>query len=148
MYWTEGGYTLGEKYKRVVRAFADGTGREELHNTGLLYPDGLSVDHSSQKMYWGDILKIERSNVDGSNRETVLSTYHPMSTAVLGDTMYYTEAQQNAMFAYNLQTQASQTIHQVPGDIEGGLLIRLTVVSVNRQPEGTAHIKLLLGEDL
>ncbi len=104
------------------------------------------MDHTNQKMYWGDPLtsKIERSNVDGSNRETVLSTSYPTSTAVLGDTMYYTENLQYAILAYNLQTQASQTIHQEPF---GSLLNQLTVVSVDRQPEGTAHIKLLLGED-
>ena len=53
----------------------DGTSRSVLHNDDLIDPIGLTIDYSSQTLYWIDARsvgpRIESSSVDGSNRRTV-----------------------------------------------------------------------------
>ena len=50
-----------------------GTSRSVLHTNNLVAPIGLTIDYSSQTLYWIDTARrrIESSSVDGSNRRTV-----------------------------------------------------------------------------
>ena len=53
----------------------DGTSRSVLHNNDLIDPVGLTIDYSSQTLYWIEGRRvgprIDSSSVDGSNRRTV-----------------------------------------------------------------------------
>ena len=73
----------------------DGTDRTIIHNTGLTWPNGLTLDHSAQVLYWIDAShqKIESSFVNGTNRIIILSTDLSRSFGItlLGDTLYYTK---------------------------------------------------------
>ena len=59
MYWTD-----------TERASMDGTSREVLHNTNLVWPTALTLDYDTQTLYWLDasLDKLETSHVNGSNR--------------------------------------------------------------------------------
>ena len=52
----------------------DGTGRMVIANSSLFWPNGLTVDYASEKLYWVDAKHhvIECSNLDGSGRKTVI----------------------------------------------------------------------------
>jgi len=54
----------------------DGTSRTVLHSTGLTFPSGITLDYTSQTLYWIDAigLRIESSDVDGSNRQIVTTS--------------------------------------------------------------------------
>ena len=69
LYWTE----TSISNPKIERASMDGTSRTVLHNTGLIFPSGITLDYTTQTLYWIDAgrLRIESSNVDGSNRQTV-----------------------------------------------------------------------------
>lgn len=65
MYWTD----WGEKPK-IERANLDGSDRLTLLNTSLGWPNGLAIDYTAGKLYWGDAKtdKIEVSAADVSSR--------------------------------------------------------------------------------
>ena len=48
-----------------------GESRLPVVSTSLRWPNGIAIDYSKQKLYWTDagLDKIERSNLDGTNRE-------------------------------------------------------------------------------
>lgn len=71
MYWTDWG-----NESRIERASMDGSNRQVLHNTNLVWPNALTIDYQSQTLYWADAYldKIEQSSVDGTNRILLTST--------------------------------------------------------------------------
>ena len=95
MYWTDWGSVA-----KIERASMDGSDRRVLHNTGLTWPNGLTIDYLAQKIYWADASRdrIEYSNVDGSGRFIVLSNLdHPFSITLAGDLLFWTDWLNNAI---------------------------------------------------
>ena len=89
MYWTDWG---GEA--KIERASMDGSDRRVLHDTGLTWPNGLTIDYTAQRIYWVDasLDKIEYSNVDGSGRFELLTQLdHPFSITLEGDMLFWTD---------------------------------------------------------
>ena len=56
----------------------DGTREQTIVNTGLIWPNAITIDRSAQILYWADasLDKIESSNVDGTNRRTIIKDWH------------------------------------------------------------------------
>lgn len=88
MYWTDWGSSA-----RIERAFMSGTGRRSIISTSLQWPNGLAIDFRQLKLYWTDAGydKIERSNLDGSYRQTITRTGlpHPYSISIYEESMYW-----------------------------------------------------------
>ena len=80
---------------RIEKASMDGMGRIVLHSSGLIWPNGITLDHSTQVLYWidGHHDKIESSNTDGSNCIIIANVYiyHPFSITVFRETIYFTD---------------------------------------------------------
>ena len=55
----------------IETAWMDGTHRRHFVNQSLYWPNGLTIDYQNKQLYWCDgfYLKIERINLDGSERE-------------------------------------------------------------------------------
>ena len=75
IYWPAG-FPVGV----IRRANLNGSGQEDLVTNGMIHPVGLALDLAHGKIYWTDLEghrdgtgKIQRSNLDGSNVETVLN---------------------------------------------------------------------------
>lgn len=49
MYWTDWG-----EIPKIERAALDGSDRAVLVNTSLGWPNGLALDYTENKIYWGD----------------------------------------------------------------------------------------------
>lgn len=49
MFWTDWG-----SIPRIERAGMDGTGREAIVTTNLEWPNGVSVDESTDRVFWVD----------------------------------------------------------------------------------------------
>ena len=73
----------------------DGTGRQIfVQGGGLAWPNGLSIDYSSSKLYWTDARTdtIECVNLDGSNRKMILqTTSNPFGLDVHNGFVYWTD---------------------------------------------------------
>nr|XP_039251753.1 low-density lipoprotein receptor-related protein 2-like [Styela clava] len=104
MYWTDWGNS-----PKIERATLAGNVRTTLVNTNLRWPNGLSLDLDEDKLYWTDANpnneKIERCNLDGSLRETILSSFnHPFDVTVLNQYVYWTDWQTYKVFRANKNT--------------------------------------------
>ena len=92
MYWSD----WGEPAK-IERASMDGSNRTVLHNTGLMWPNGLAIDYQLKRLYWADAFtdRIEYSSFDGTGREILLTVvsglHHPFSITISGDQVYWTD---------------------------------------------------------
>ena len=96
MYWSDWGIPA-----TIERASMDGTNRTVLHNTGLQWPNALTIDYDNQTLYWMDAAndRLESSKTDGSGR-TVVSTlhiYHPFGLTLFKDSLFWTDWQLNAI---------------------------------------------------
>ncbi|KAJ7384240.1 Sortilin- receptor [Desmophyllum pertusum] len=110
MYWTD-----WDTNARIERSYMSGTGRAVIISTNLRWPNGIAIDFPAQKLYWTDagLDKIERSNLDGSYRQTISSTGlpHPYSISVYKDSIYWGDwTTQSIQKANKRDAGARQTI--------------------------------------
>ena len=68
-------YWVDHRADKIQRANLDGSGLEDVIDSGLSQPEGIALDVSARKIYWTDraLGHIQRANFDGSGVETVLS---------------------------------------------------------------------------
>lgn len=140
MYWTDWG-----ENPSIQRAAMDGTSRTPLHTTGLVWPNGLTIDYDTQTLYWVDasLDHIETSSIDGSGRRvlTSLYIYHPFGITFFRGSLYWTDWQVKAILTVpvipplNFQVVISNLIFDPMG---------IHVVSLERQPSGLLHILLYI----
>ena len=131
MYWTD----LGA-IPKIERASMDGTSREILHNTSLIWPNALTLDYDTQILYWMDagLDKFESSNVDGSNRKLLSTThiYHPFGITLYQNWLYWTDWEKKAVYSAPLSLpSAARVVINTTLDPMG-----IGVVSLDRQPAG------------
>ncbi|XP_060558854.1 low-density lipoprotein receptor-related protein 6-like [Ruditapes philippinarum] len=90
IYWTDWGMNA-----KIETAYYDGTNRKTIANTNLKWPNGISLDHEAEIIYWcdGGTGNIEKSNIDGTNRQIVKRApgSHPYGIALYGDILFYTD---------------------------------------------------------
>lgn len=58
---------------KIERSFMDGSDRRVIVSDGIFWPNGLTIDYSSGRIYWADAKHhvIESSHYDGSDRKKV-----------------------------------------------------------------------------
>lgn len=89
MFWSDAGQS-----PKIEMSWMDGTKRKIVVNERLGYPSGLVIDYEGgHRLYWCDskLNTIESSNVDGSNRVTVIhgELHHPKSIDIFEDQLYW-----------------------------------------------------------
>ena len=118
----------------------DGTSRKVLHSTNLYDPVSLTIDYQSQTLYWIDstLEKMEKSTVNGSNRQTLLSTQTVLDNAgemtLLGNTLYWAERERKSLYSTNINNP--QNYRLLVSDLVNEAY-GLKVVHPLRQPQGT-----------
>ena len=148
MYWTDWG-----EVAKIEKAGMDGQGRVAIIDTDLIWPNGLALDYDTQTLYWADanLDKIEYATVDGSGR-TLLETsetglLHPYSLTIHGDLLYWTDWQNNSVFA----------THKIHGEGGGGdiaTIVGYLVVNPNgieavgpdKQPSGEKSLSSTISD--
>ena len=107
IYFTDNGANM------VRRVNLDGTGLVDLVTTGLDNPVNVQLDPINGKMYWVDFGnssvsnsgRIERANLDGSNRQTLISNLplpEDIALDVLAGQMYWTDGIADQILRANL----------------------------------------------
>ena len=127
MYWTDWG-----KHPKIERAALDGSHRIALVTSSVAWPNGLTIDYLSRKIYWADakLDKIEVMNLDGSNRRVVLDDKlpHIFGFTVLGDRLYWTDWRRRAIESVNKRTGSDrQTIIDSLPDLMGLKAVNLNL---------------------
>ncbi|KFD58755.1 hypothetical protein M513_00448 [Trichuris suis] len=81
----------------ISKAAMDGSSFRRIITTGLAWPNGLTVDHYADRLYWADAFLdiIESSDLEGHSRRVVLkdtnSIPHVFGLAVADEHLYWTD---------------------------------------------------------
>ncbi|XP_049541327.1 low-density lipoprotein receptor-related protein 4 [Anopheles darlingi] len=89
VFWTDWGTS-----PRIERAYMDGSERQTLISEAIFWPNGLTIDYTSDRLYWADAKHvIESAGLDGRGRRKILSNNlpHPFALALFEDSMYWTD---------------------------------------------------------
>ncbi|XP_014091454.2 low-density lipoprotein receptor-related protein 4 [Bactrocera oleae] len=102
---------------KIERAYMDGSQRQVIIANGVTWPNGLTIDYPSRKIYWADAKQhaIESSNFDGTERVKILSTHlpHPFALTIFEDTMYWTDWNTKTVSAANKITgKGFRSVHE------------------------------------
>ncbi|XP_017469873.1 PREDICTED: low-density lipoprotein receptor-related protein 4-like [Rhagoletis zephyria] len=102
---------------KIERAYMDGSQRQMIISNGVTWPNGLTIDYPSRKLYWADAKQhaIESSNFDGTDRVKILSTHlpHPFALTIFEDTMYWTDWNTKTVSAANKITgKGFRSVHE------------------------------------
>ena len=110
LYFTDWG-RFGNSGK-IYRATMAGNNKVAVIDKDLTQPSGLAIDYEDKKLYWTDALreKIERSDLNGSNREVlVAATIYPFAITVFGNYIYWTDLQLRGVYRAEKHTGAGVT---------------------------------------
>ncbi|CAJ0956680.1 unnamed protein product, partial [Mesorhabditis belari] len=135
----------------IERVYYSGYDRKRIIETDLVTPNGITIDFSAEKLYFteAETGSIQRSDLDGSFRETIVSTInattpknatgtktnhktsHPFALAIFENTIYYSDWVQRAVVAVNkLSGENRRIIYQNMSDQPMGI----DVWNTNKEP--------------
>ena len=102
IYWTDWG-----RNPKIERSGMDGNHRQAIVTSGLQWPNGITTDYVTNKLFWVDakLHIIMSSNLDGRQTSIILSDdqylSHPFSISVFEDTLYWTDWQTESIHMTN-----------------------------------------------
>lgn len=110
MYWTDWGAN-----PKVEKAEMDGSGRRSIIIGNLAWPHGLTLDQATDRLYWADakLDTIEMSDLDGGNRQIVLSSsagIHPYGLTIYQGIIYWTDWNTQSITSYNATSGETDVI--------------------------------------
>lgn len=111
VFWTD----WGPKPK-IEKAEMDGKNRKSIVTETLFWPNGLTIDYTTNRIYWADAKHnvIETALFDGSDRRKVLTKGlpHPFALTIFEDAIYWTDWHTKSISTANKATGAGlRTIH-------------------------------------
>lgn len=113
------GYVFFSEWDRpanISRALSDGTNLTVFKNLTLGWPNGLSIDFATDRLYWCDALldHVQHSTLDGNDVKTVNSRLirHPFSIVIYNNFMYITDWRLDAIIK----------LHKLTGEFEETLV--------------------------
>ena len=118
---------------KIIRTTMAGSLKKIIIDKNLAQPSGLAIDYDERMLYWTDAVreKIERSDLNGRNREVLISaTIYPFSITVFGNYIYWTDLQLRGVYRAEKHTgnnmvEMVKRLEDSPRDIQ--------VYSVSRQ---------------
>ena len=110
MYWTDWGTS-----PKIEQAEMDGSMRRTIVTENLAWPNGLTVDLTTNRLFWTDALldKIEVSDLNGRNRQLIMpatANIHPFGLAVYQDMLYWTDWNTKSISRFNLSSGKQEMI--------------------------------------
>lgn len=95
---------------KIFRTTMAGSLKKAIIDKDLSQPSGLAIDYEERMLYWTDAVreKIERSTLDGKNREVlVTATIYPFAISVFRNYIYWTDLQLRGLYRAEKHTGAN-----------------------------------------
>ncbi|XP_063382257.1 low-density lipoprotein receptor-related protein 2 isoform X1 [Cydia fagiglandana] len=111
LFWTDWG-----ENPRIERVGMDGSHRMAIITTKIYWPNGLTLDTATQRVYFADskLDFIDFCNYNGTGRQQVLAgshyLLHPHSLTMFEDTLYWTDRQLNRVLSAHKFRGTNQTV--------------------------------------
>jgi len=92
MFWTDWGSS-----PKIETAYLNGENRHPIISSTLGWPNDITLDHSTQKIYWVDakIDRIETADYSGNNRTVLFSqpgiNLNPFGVAIYSEWLFWTD---------------------------------------------------------
>lgn len=140
LFWSEWG-----KDAKIERCGMDGDNitRQVLVSKNVDWPNGLSIDYQTERLWWVDAkeAKIESVDFDGSGRRTQIDGIngelgHPFSLAVFGQIVFWTDWKDKLIYR-TTKKDSSNRITVVTRVQNPRLPMDITVVHPHQQIKGT-----------
>lgn len=131
MFWTD----WGTKPK-IERSYLNGENRKTIVTSSITWPNGITLDHHSQKIFWADAKssRIETADYFGLNRKVLffIALIQPFDVAISGQWLYWTDWR---------MVNGLNKLDKTSGNLEmnyriNGRLMGLAVHDISRQPPG------------
>uniref|UniRef100_A0A8C4MYX3 LDL receptor related protein 1B n=1 Tax=Equus asinus asinus TaxID=83772 RepID=A0A8C4MYX3_EQUAS len=104
MFWTN----WNEQHPSIMRATLTGKNAQMVVSTDILTPNGLTIDHRAEKLYFSDgsLGKIERCEYDGSQRHVIVKSGPGtfLSLAVYDNYIFWSDWGRRAILRSNKYT--------------------------------------------
>uniref|UniRef100_A0A8C5XKP8 Low-density lipoprotein receptor-related protein 4 n=1 Tax=Microcebus murinus TaxID=30608 RepID=A0A8C5XKP8_MICMU len=116
----------------IERANLDGSERKVLINTDLGWPNGLTLDYDTRRIYWVDahLDRIESADLNGKLRQVLVShVSHPFALTQQDRWIYWTDWQTKSI--QRVDKYSGRNKETVLANVEG--LMDIIVVSPQRQ---------------
>ncbi|XP_042180932.1 low-density lipoprotein receptor-related protein 1B-like [Oncorhynchus tshawytscha] len=110
MYWTDWEEDeVNDSVGKIEKAWMDGSHRLDFVTSGILWPNGLTLDHGSSNMYWCDAYydHIEKISLDGTHRTVVYNgkeLNHPFGISLHQNSVFWTDYMNASIFQLDLQS--------------------------------------------
>lgn len=109
LFWTDWGPS-----PKIEKAFMDGSFRKSIITESIFWPNGLTLDYTTKRIYWADAKHnvIETSFFDGTDRKKVISRGlpHPFALTIFEDAVYWTDWHTKSISSANKVTGAGLKI--------------------------------------
>jgi len=110
MYWTDWGAN-----PKIEQAGMDGSARRSIVTGNLVWPNGLTIDQATNRLFWVDakLNTIEVSDLSGGNRRLLMSSsanIHPYGLAVYENVLYWTDWNTESISRFNLTSRDQQVM--------------------------------------
>ncbi|KAK4005331.1 hypothetical protein OUZ56_007048 [Daphnia magna] len=89
LFWSDWG-----SQPHIGSAGMDGSQRKNVITTDIVWPNGLVVDETIQRIFWGDakLNRIESSRLDGSDRKILaVKVTHPYALDIFENTIFWSD---------------------------------------------------------
>lgn len=111
---------------KIFRTTMAGSLKRAIIDRDLSQPSGLTIDYDERMLYWTDAVreKIERSKLDGRDREVLISaTIYPFAITVFRNHIYWTDLQLRGVYRAEKHTGANmiemvKRLEDSPRDIQ------------------------------
>ncbi len=127
-------YWADETQGKIKRAPIDGLQTDQLVSAGS--PESIALDVDAGKMYWTDFTRIRRTNLDGSNAETLvtgLGSPRGIALDLVNDKMYWSDTNNKRIMwadldGNNIQSLSTGTTkpYGIALDVAGGKMYWIT----------------------
>jgi len=88
----------------IGSAGMDGSQRTNVITTDIIWPNGLVVDETIQRIYWidGKLNRIESSRIDGSDRKILpVKVTHPYALDIFENTIFWCDPLEHEVLSVN-----------------------------------------------